>query len=46
MLVWLGGAVALAGMAPKFGKWLLLAAAVWVIPVGWLAASLVVVLVL
>jgi hypothetical protein len=45
-LIWLGGAAILAGLALRFGKWLLLAAALWLIPLGWLVASLVVVLVL
>ena len=45
-LVWLGGAVTLAGMALKFGKWLLVAAVMWLVPVGWLVATLVVLFVL
>ena len=45
-LVWLGGAITIAGMALKFGKWMLVAAVVWLVPVGWLVASLVVLLVL
>jgi hypothetical protein len=45
-LIWLGGAIALAGSAHAFGKWMLVAAAVWLIPVGWLVASLVVLLAL
>lgn len=45
-LVWLGGAVLLAGMALKFGKWMLVAAVLWLVPVGWLVASLVVLSVL
>ena len=44
VLVWLGGAVALAGLVPEFGKWLLFAAALWLAPVGGLAASLAVLL--
>jgi hypothetical protein len=45
-LVWLGGAIALAGMALKFGEWMLVAAAAWLVPVGCLVATLVVLLVL
>ena len=45
-LIWLGGAVALAASAFAFGKWMLVAAAAWLVPVGWVIASQVVLVVL